>query len=253
MRRSWQVGIFRSPMKLALLVAVLPAFSAFAVDSDKSNRSLPPAANRKVEFISEIYPIFHAACIPCHGPEKQKGKYRMDTREGAFKLTSDHGPAIAPKESAKSAIVLMMAGQIDEMLMPPPGGKPGESDPLTAEQIGLIRAWIDQGAEWPGGPISLQRKPIGFAAHIQPVLKQFCSECHSGASGQGGFQVDSLASVLRGGENYGKAVIPKDPGHSPLLTIVGGKDEDIPKPEKHRLPDKTVELIREWIQSGAPE
>jgi hypothetical protein len=147
----------------------------------------------------------------------------------------------------------MMAGQIDEMLMPPPGGKPGESDPLTAEQIGLIRAWIDQGAEWPSGPIALRTKSIGFASHIQPVLKQFCAECHTGASGQGGFHVDSLTSVLSGGEGYGKAVIPKDSGHSPLLTIVSGKDEDIPKPEKHRLPDKTVELIRDWIQAGAPE
>jgi len=240
-------------MKFTLIVASLTAFSAFAAESTKPTGTLPPAANRKVDFVGEIYPIFHEACIRCHGPEKQKGKYRMDTREGAFKVTSDHGPAIAPKDSARSAIVLMMAGQIDEMLMPPPGGKPGESYPLDAEQIGLIRAWIDQGAEWPSGPIPLRRKSVGFASHIQPVLKQFCAECHTGTSGQGGFQVDSLSSVLRGGEGYGKAVIPKDPGHSPLLTIVSGKDEDIPKPEKHKLPDKTVELIRDWIQSGAPE
>lgn len=253
MRPTARVETFHHPMKLAFLFALLPTVSVFSADLAKPNGALPPSASRKVDFASDIYPIFHEACIRCHGPEKQKGKYRMDTREAAFKTTSDHGPAITPKDSARSAIVLMMAGQIDEMLMPPPGGKSGESDPLSPEQIGLIRAWIDQGAEWPSGPIQLQKKSIGFASHIQPLLKQFCAECHTGSTAQGGFQVDSLAALLRGGETYGKAVIPKDPEHSPLLTIVGGKDEDIPKPEKHRLPDKSVELIREWIRSGAAD
>lgn len=57
-------------------------------------------------------------------PRKAKGKYRMDIREGAFKVTDDHGPAIQAGDSTKSAIILMAAGLIDEMLMPPPEANP---------------------------------------------------------------------------------------------------------------------------------
>ena len=41
---------------------------------------LPPALKRPVDFKTEVYPLFKAACFKCHGPEKQKGKYRMDNR-----------------------------------------------------------------------------------------------------------------------------------------------------------------------------
>ena len=212
---------------------------------------LPPALKRPVDFKTEVYPLFKSACFKCHGPEKQKGKYRMDTREGAFKVTGDHGPAIQAGQSDKSAIILMAAGLIDEMLMPPPGGKPGESDPLTAEQIGLLRAWIDQGAQWPDGPIAEVIQPVRFDADIQKLLTASCSKCHSGPTAEGSFSVDSLERVLAGGKSYGKVVVPGDLRKSSLLTILAGKDEDIPKPEAHRMADKPLKMVEEWIRQGA--
>lgn len=212
---------------------------------------LPPPLARPVDFKTEVYPLFKAACFKCHGPEKQKGKYRMDTKEGAFKVTDDHGPAIAPGKSAQSAIVLMAAGLIDEMLMPPPGGKPGESDPLTREQIGLLRAWIDQGAAWPDGPIAEVVLPVRFDPDIRPLLMASCAKCHSGPGAEGGFSVEGPDRVLAGGKTYGKVVTPGDPKKSSLLTILAGKDEDIPKPEAHRIADKSLKLVEEWIRQGA--
>lgn len=212
---------------------------------------LPPALQRPVDFKTEVYPLFKAACFKCHGPEKQKGKYRMDTREGAFKVTEDHGPAILAGQSAKSAIILMAAGLIDEMLMPPPGGKPGESDPLTPEQIGLLRAWIDQGAAWPDGPIADVVKPVRFESDVRNLLAVACAKCHSSGGAEGGFSVDSLERVLAGGKSYGQVITPGDPKKSSLLTILAGKDEDIPKPEAHRIPDKPLKQIEEWIRQGA--
>lgn len=212
---------------------------------------LPPALQRPVDFKTEVYPLFKSACFKCHGPEKQKGKYRMDTREGAFKVTEDHGPAILAGQSSKSAIILMAAGLIDEMLMPPPGGKPGESDPLTPEQIGMLRAWIDQGAAWPEGPIVEVVQPVRFETDIRKLLTAACAKCHSGGTAEGGFSVESLDRVLTGGKSYGKVITPGDPKKSSLLTILAGKDEDIPKPEAHRLPDKPLKQVEEWIRQGA--
>lgn len=212
---------------------------------------LPPALKRPVDFKTEVYPLFKASCFKCHGPEKQKGKYRMDTREGAFKVTDDHGPAIQAGDSTKSAIILMAAGLIDEMLMPPPGGKPGESDPLTAEQIGMLRAWIDQGAIWPDGPIAEVVQVVRFQPDIQKLLAASCAKCHSGATAEGGFSVESLERVLNGGKSYGRVVAPGDLRKSSLLTILAGKDEDIPKPEAHRIPEKSLKQVEEWIRQGA--
>src|SRR5436190_17351113 len=55
----------------------------------------------------------------------------------------DDGKAIVPERSAESLLIHLVAGLDDDKVMPPKGER------LTAEQIGLLRAWIDQGATWP--------------------------------------------------------------------------------------------------------
>jgi mono/diheme cytochrome c family protein len=227
----------------------LPLAAATPAKVDLSKMPLP--VPRKVDFTKDVYPIFKEHCFKCHGPEKQKGKYRMDTKEGAFKVSDDHGPAIEPGKSEASSIILMTAGLIDEMLMPPPSDKPGQSDPLTPEQIGILRAWIDQGADWPEGPIQEVVKPVTFAADIQPMLTASCASCHAGSDAKGSFAVDTLETVLKGGANYGAVVTPGDLKKSTLITIVSGQDEDLPEPEKHKLQPKQVDLIRKWIEQGA--
>jgi mono/diheme cytochrome c family protein len=234
---------------LALLLSVPVAFAADKPRIDISKIPLP--VPRKVDFTREVYPIFKESCFSCHGPEKQKGKYRMDTREGAFKVTDDYGPSIKAGRSEESAIIHMVCDLIDEMLMPPPSDKPGQSEKLTAEQIGILRAWIDQGAEWPDGPIQEVVRPVTFATDVQPIFAAACASCHSGASAKGAFSVDSAETVLRGGTGYGKVITPGNPAKSALMTIMAGKDEDLPSPEKHTLPAKQAALIEKWIAQGA--
>ncbi len=211
---------------------------------------LPLPVPRKVDFTAEVYPILKESCFPCHGAQKQKGKYRCDTKEGAFKDT-DYGPTILPGRSEQSALIHMVCGLVDEMLMPPPSDKPGQSEKLTNEQIGLLRAWIDQGAVWPDGPIADVVKPVTFAVDIQPLFASACAACHSGPTAKGGFDAVSLETVLKGGKTYGRAVSPGDLKKSPLITIVSGLDEDLPLPEKHKLPFKQLELVKQWVGQGA--
>ena len=108
---------------------------------------LPPASDQKdVSYVKDIKPIFDHSCTKCHGPEKQKGKLRLDTLPAALKGGED-GKVIQPGDSANSVLVHNVAhiGDEDEY-MPPPDNK-DKIPPLTKEQIGLIRAWIDQGAK----------------------------------------------------------------------------------------------------------
>ena len=129
---------------IAAVIASL-ALSAFGAEVDTSK--LPPVSDRKdVTFEKDIKPIFDKSCIECHGAEKPKAKLRLDTLEGALKGSIDH-KVIEPGNSAKSVLVhnIGFLGTEDTW-MPPPDDKE-KFPPLTKEQIGLVRAWIDQGAK----------------------------------------------------------------------------------------------------------
>jgi len=104
---------------------------------------LPSAAKRRVDFVKDIQPVFVEHCLSCHGPDKQKNAFRVDVREIVLKGGDTHGVAIVPGKSAESPLIHYVAGTDEEMLMPPKGKR------LTPEQVGLLRAWIDQGAIWP--------------------------------------------------------------------------------------------------------
>ncbi len=236
-------------MRWRIQFAALVLGSSLLAAAEVDVKKLPLPVARKVDFEKEIYPLFKESCFGCHGPEKQKGKYRIDTKAGAF-TQGDDGPHIIPGNSGKSPLIHMVAGLIDEGLMPPPDDK-GKNPPLTKEQIGLLRAWIDQGAVWPEGEIKEFVKELTFAKDIQPLLKTACVECHGEAQAKGGFRADSREALLKGGKNYGAAVLAGNGAKSPLLIIAAGKDEDIPVPEKHKLNDRQVELLKKWIEQGA--
>ena len=67
---------------------------------------------------------------------------RLDRRDDAMR-GGYSGPVIQPGQSAASRLVLLVAGQEQGKIMPPVGAK------LTPREIGMLRAWIDQGAIWP--------------------------------------------------------------------------------------------------------
>ena len=168
---------------LLLLAGSTLSFSALAADIDWSK--LPPAAtNQNLTFSNDIAPIFKTACVRCHGAEHPRDQLRLDTLEGVLKGTKV-GPILTAGNSADSLLVKAVSQLDQKTAMPPkrrmrpggqggPGGPPpgGEMPPppmngpegtnaagtpprnfgpppkpLTAEQVGIIRAWIDQGAK----------------------------------------------------------------------------------------------------------
>jgi hypothetical protein len=107
---------------------------------------LPPAAAKTgVTYDKDIKPLFEKSCVKCHSGEKPKAKYNMETLAGVLKGGAE-GSAIVPGNSAKSALVHQAADLVADMEMPPID-KRDKYPALTKEQIGLVRAWIDQGAK----------------------------------------------------------------------------------------------------------
>ena len=103
---------------------------------------MPPAVNRLVAFAADVQPILHTRCYACHGPSVQMNGLRFDRRDAALK-GGHSGPAVLPRNSAGSALILRIASPEEGFRMPP-------VDPrLTREEVGILRAWIDQGASWP--------------------------------------------------------------------------------------------------------
>ncbi len=110
--------------------------------------TLPPVSTKTgVTYATDIKPILDSSCVDCHGDKKAKGHLRLDTLEGVFK-GGEEGKIVKPGESAKSLLVRSVAHATKdrEEWMPPLHNKEGIKA-LLPEEIGLIRAWIDQGAK----------------------------------------------------------------------------------------------------------
>ena len=99
------------------------------------------AVPEKVDFRRDVLPLFRQHCYECHGPTKQKRAYRLDRRSVAMRGPT---PVIVPGNSTTSRLYHRVLSKSDEFGNPmPPSG------PMKADEIAVIKAWIDQGAEWP--------------------------------------------------------------------------------------------------------
>ena len=133
--------LFKPGSMMQLLLGVLVStWASLAGEPDISK--LPRPALKPVDFVQDIQPIFSQHCYRCHGSDKQEGELRWDVKSAALKGGAS-GPAIVPGDSAGSRMIRLVAGLERDLIMP----KKGER--LTPIQIGLLRAWIDQGAHWP--------------------------------------------------------------------------------------------------------
>jgi hypothetical protein len=133
-------------MRTKLFTIALASLGLITLNAaDKVDPSkLPPASDQKdLTYDKDIKPIFEKSCFKCHGSEKQKGKLRLDSLEAALK-GGENAPDIIKGKSAESPLVHAVSRVLDEDENMPPEGK---GEPLSKEKIGLIRAWIDQGAK----------------------------------------------------------------------------------------------------------
>ncbi len=138
-----------NPLKLtALAFAGTLALTAIvaAEDAKPAAAPLPPASTKTgVTYATDIKPIFDANCLKCHdGTKKPKAGIALDTLEGVLKGGKE-GKIITVGDSTKGDLIASIAHLGDDPMTFMPKGKGAKK--LTDEQIGLIRAWIDQGAK----------------------------------------------------------------------------------------------------------
>lgn len=97
------------------------------------------------DFQKDVVPILQSRCVECHGADKQKGKLRLDTLELALK-GGKGGPALKAGSAAESELFKRVSLPKDD-----DDRMPSEGDPLTAEQIAVLKEWLNDGAKWPDG------------------------------------------------------------------------------------------------------
>jgi hypothetical protein len=132
----------------------------------------------KVSFNRDIRPILSDKCFHCHGPDSKtrEADLRLDTREGLFSEIDDIFPVVPGHPEKSELMVRILSTDKDEVMPPPKAHKT-----VKPEEVALLRAWIEQGAEYQGhwsfvapvkptAPETERPKPID--AFIQAKLKE---------------------------------------------------------------------------------
>ena len=125
-------------LRSVLASLVLAACLVFLTQS-VSTEQVAPAPVRTIDFVGDVQPILKAHCIECHGPDRQSNGFRLDRRRDA--LLGGTETVLVPGSADGSKVYLRLLGQYAEPM--PKEGK------LAAAEIATIKAWIDQGAQWP--------------------------------------------------------------------------------------------------------
>lgn len=151
----------------------------------------------KIDFGRDVQPIFQSNCVGCHGASQQRAGFRLDQRRYALpNRVGANGVRIVPGDSGRSRLFQKIVGTGSGLRMPP-------TEPLTQEQIDIIKAWIEQGAEWPdqlSGEIS--------SSPPDPKTAQMMDALRNGDR-------QNFENLLRAGSN---AVNSRGPGGStPLM------------------------------------
>jgi ankyrin repeat protein len=133
----------------------------------------------KVDFGRDVQPILRQQCYSCHGSTQQMNGFRLDRRRDAMRGSTANPGLIRPGNSDASFMFFRMTSDLAGPQMPPTGA-------LPPDQIGIIKAWIDQGAEWPDQyanetpPVRLEPRAAklieaaqwGSAAEVKTLLDQ---------------------------------------------------------------------------------
>ena len=139
-------------MRIGVLIVLCVPFAAVGAVPDK------------VDFAKDIQPLLQSRCYGCHGAQQQISGLRLDAKDAATR-GGYSGPLFQAGDSAHSTIIHRVSGDKGFSAMPPIGPR------LTPEQIALLRAWIDQGANWPdtGVTVTTARKSSHWA--FQPIAR----------------------------------------------------------------------------------
>ena len=99
-----------------------------------------------VDFNDDIRPLLSKYCFQCHGfdPQARQADLRLDTATGMAAEVTSGQRVVEPGKPLASALFLRVTSADAEVRMPPPE----VADRLSPQEVGLLRRWIEQGADW---------------------------------------------------------------------------------------------------------
>ena len=133
------------PVKVPALPKGFPAtneidqFIAAKIDQVKAQES----HKGTLDYFKDIQPILDAKCTECHRGPKAKGGLRLDSLADAVKGGKSDGAAVEPGKPDHSALISRITTDDEDEIMPPKG------KPLTAQEVSILKTWIQEGAHWP--------------------------------------------------------------------------------------------------------
>ena len=165
-------SLFRCLAVLSVLAALGKAAADAQEVAEQSRSTIPAAVERPIDFVADVQPILREHCFECHSGEVEEGDLNLAIRAKAMK-GGENGVVIVAGDSASSVLVRLVSGGDEDRQMPP-------EDRLSPDQIGVLRAWIDQGAGWPEGTDVLDPRVENARDHwafqplkaIQPPAKR---------------------------------------------------------------------------------
>jgi hypothetical protein len=155
-RDSWLSAAATSWAVIALTQAIDPSAVAGAPAGSKpalptaAAAAAPPPHADAVDFARDVRPVLERSCVGCHGPQRARSHFRVDSRDALLKGGDTGEAAVVPGHSDRSPLLRYVSGPGGDLEMPPPD-KRDKFTPLSAREVQLLRAWIDQDAAWPGG------------------------------------------------------------------------------------------------------
>jgi mono/diheme cytochrome c family protein len=195
-------------------------------------------AGRTVDYRRDIQPILTNNCVKCHAGNAAPAEFRLDTPEAVLHGGTS-GAAVVPGKADESQLVVRMEDSNANNRMPPP-----PNAAVSAQDIAVIKAWINQGAK-------IGDASVDFVTQVQPIFKSACYSCHSGSEVKGGLHLDARAEALKGGA-LGHDIVPGKSQDSLLLHRVLG-DNGLARMPMAATPlnPQQIATLRTWIDQGA--
>ncbi len=136
-----------------------------------------------------------------------------------------------------------------------PGSIKRTSAPLAFAALTLVAALFPAR---PSPPVHADENPASpefYTTRVRPILETNCFRCHGGMNHRGGLNMETRASLLKGGHS-GPALVPGDPARSLLVRLIrhqGPPSDPMPMPPSPRpkLSDADIHTLEQWIQAGA--
>jgi WD40 repeat protein len=157
-------------MRYVTLASAL-ALAAAGLAQEKKDKDLPPIPtvdlkrSAPVEYGAEVEPIFKNKCFVCHTGNVTEGKFDMSTYEKVMKGGGKRGAKVVVPGKAGDSYLFLACSRKVKPIMPPK-----TEDPLSPEELTVVKLWIDEGAKAPTTTRTREKVVVNLPpALVKPV------------------------------------------------------------------------------------